>query len=159
MSIYSVLACSALLVLSAASRCTGTRQTDRSPDVSGVAMPGQSGDTLYHLSLSSPTVEQPLGAEASARGASRFVRIEVVEVTNPARHPLTFEVRYRSNGGAITYLGNFSTYPADNPGTFIVPTQGRVSPGGALLLTLTASGKTGSDPIRAAVRKLSLVDD
>ncbi len=66
----------------------------------------------------------------------RFVRVEIIEVINPGLVPLAFEVHYRPPAGEAIQLGGFALFPPDQPGRFIVPTQGRLRGEGEILLLL-----------------------
>jgi len=117
-----------------------------------------SRDGLHYVELGKP-FEQRVDSATLLRGPYKFVEIEVVEVTNPKRHPLTFEVSYRPSRGDETRLGEFSLYPADNPGKFIVGTQGKVRGIGTLVLSVTTpDGPTADDVVRAGVRPLRFAD-
>lgn len=76
-------------------------------------------------------------AEALDRSmGEKFLLFEVVEVKNPEAVPLAFTVYYLPTGKDRRYLGSFSLYPPDNPGRFLVPTQGKVGKDGEILLYL-----------------------
>jgi hypothetical protein len=113
---------------------------------------------LLHLDARRPTVQQAVGPAGGPPEGFKFVRVEVEAVVNPKRHPLTFDVRYRS-GDTLTFLGSFSLYPSDHPGNFLVPTLGRVRAGGALLLSLVTPDTIGEDdPLSVTVRPMTLTD-
>jgi hypothetical protein len=113
---------------------------------------------LLHLDIRHSTVQQAVGPSGGPPEGFKFVRVEVEAVVNPKRHPLTFDVRYRS-GGTSTFLGSFSLYPSDHPGNFLVPTLGRVRAGGALLLSMVTPDTVGADdPLSATVRPMTLTN-
>ena len=115
----------------------------------------KSDDTLYYLDLSKPSVTQPIEPRGGGQEALKFVQVEVTEVLNPKKYPLTFEVRYQSKDNVKTYLGSFSLYPADNPGKFIVATQGKVKDEGAIILSLVIPDKVDTrDTIKITVKKI-----
>jgi len=119
---------------------------------------GEKADSLYYLDLNKPSIEQAVAATTVANEVPKFVEVEVTQVTNPRKHPLTFEVRYRSTGSEPTYLGSFSLYPSDNPGKFLVATQGKVKGAGAIILSLITPDKTDrTDVIKVAVKPLVLL--
>jgi hypothetical protein len=66
----------------------------------------------------------------------KFLLFEIVEVINPHTIPLAFSVHYHPPGRERIHLGGFALFPADNPGRFIVATQGKVERSGEVLLTL-----------------------
>lgn len=118
----------------------------------------ESADTLYYVDLTNPTVEQAVDLDTAEPAAYKFVQVEVAEVKNPQKHPLTFEVGYRPEGKPKIFLGSFSLYPSDNPGRFIVPTQGKLSARGVILVSLTTPDTTDQrDTIRAALKKIRVL--
>lgn len=117
----------------------------------------ESDDTLYYLDLRKPSVTQPLETRIGGP-AYKFVQVEVTEVLNPKKYPLTFEVRYQSKDNVKTYLGSFSLYPADNPGKFIVATQGKVKDEGAIILSFVIPDKVDTrDTIKVTVKKIKFL--
>lgn len=76
---------------------------------------------------------EPIAA-ANASNA-KFVEVQITQVTNPARAAISFIVAYQTATQTIA-LGSFSLYPPDRPGTFIVPTQGKIGPSGAIRVTM-----------------------
>jgi hypothetical protein len=118
----------------------------------------KSDETLYYLDNNNPSLTQPLEAKDGPFDRYKFVQVEVTEVINPKKYPLTFEVRYLSKSNEKTYLGSFSLYPADNPGKFIVATQGKLKDEGAIILSLVVPDKIGAgDTIKVAVKKIKLI--
>jgi hypothetical protein len=159
LALHEVVCCASLLMLLSAACGRGTRELNDNeiPVVEGQTV-GNSGDTLYYLDINKPSIRQALDPRNVGAEPYKFVRVEVAEVVNPKKHPLTFEVRYQSKSDVIAYLGSFSLYPSDNPGKFIVATQGKVKDEGAIILSLVTPDKTDSrDTIRVTVRKLQLV--
>jgi hypothetical protein len=115
-------------------------------------------DTLYHLDLTKPTIAQTVDLQGVKDGTYKFVQVEVTRVTNPKKLPLTFEVWYQPERKEKILLGSFSLYPADNPGKFIVPTQGNLSGKGKILVSLvTPSEAIRGDTIDVAIRKITLI--
>ena len=115
-------------------------------------------DTLYYLDLNKPSIVQPIEPEKLEAGvAYKFVQVEVAKVINPRLHPLTFQVHYQLNNDK-TYLGGFSLYPSDNPGKFLVATQGKVKPEGAIVLSLAPPDKIAAgDTIQVSIKKMKLL--
>ena len=111
---------------------------------------------MSHLTLTSRSVTQPV--EPNEVSGARFVQVEVTEVENRKTLPLSFEVRYQAKDKTRIYLGSFALYPADNPGKFIVATQGKVKGDGAIVLTMVISEKVDAeDVVRVAIKKIRLV--
>ena len=75
----------------------------------------KSDDTLYYLDIRKPSVTQPVELKSGEQEAYKFVQVEVTDVINPKKHPLTFEVRYQVGGNAKMYLGSFSLLPCRQP--------------------------------------------
>jgi hypothetical protein len=117
-------------------------------------------DTVYHLDLTKPTIEQTVDLDGMSTGAYKFVQIEVARVTNPERIPVTFEVWYQSEDKAKTFLGSFSLYPADNPGKFIVPTQGKLKNRGKILVSLVTpqSNTVTGATVSVAIKKITFLE-
>lgn len=116
-------------------------------------------DSLYYLDLSKPTLEQTVDFKGVRTGAYKFVQIEVARVTNPKKLPLTFEVWYQQKDKEKLLLGSFSLYPADNPGKFIVPTQGKLNDGGAILVSLVTPFKAVSrDTVSVTIKKITFIE-
>jgi hypothetical protein len=113
----------------------------------------------YELTLPNPTAEQPIGPEVTARKAAAFVQIEVTEVDNPKRIPLSFVVDVEPRQGERIHLGTFSLFPADNPGKFIVASQGKLQAGGKLSVTLTPLQTVkGDERVRVRLKRFSLLE-
>jgi hypothetical protein len=87
-----------------------------------------------HLDFAHPTATLAITDPGAAR--AKFVQVRVTHVENPARVALSFAVAYQTSNGDKIALGFFSLYPADNPGTFIVPTQGKIRADGSIVVTL-----------------------
>jgi hypothetical protein len=147
-----------VLLFSAAGRCA-TPPPAGDGEAIRPAETGHGDGTPYHLDPRHPSVRQAIEPRDPLPQGSKFVQIEVAKVTNPQRHPLKFEVRYQSGDNPSTFLGSFSLYPSDHPGTFIVPTLGRLKDEGALVLSLVTLDAVGDrDTISVEVRKMKFVN-
>jgi hypothetical protein len=121
----------------------------------GTPTPAESA--THRIDLEHPETVESLSPALDAPEARKFVEIEVGEVVNPKRIPISFEVHYRDSSGVKTLLGSFALFPPDNPGTFIVPTQGRLRAGGEILVELRPLAKTSAgDEVRVTLRRISL---
>jgi hypothetical protein len=128
-------------------------------------LPGRADDkrtpenngTLYHLDAQKPTLVQAIEPADRAPDA-KFVQVEVVEVKNPKNLVATFKVEYQTKNQEKIFLGTFSLYPSDNPGKFIVPTQGKLRNEGAVVLTLVVPDdfKSG-DVFSVAVKRMKFL--
>ena len=117
-------------------------------------------DAIVHvLDPDHLTVTQPIEHGDMKAGAPKFVQVDVAEVANPHLRSLIFEVFHQRNDQQSTHLGDFTLYPSDRPGTFLVATQGRVANEGAIVLTLTSpDGIRHGDQLRVGVRRIRFVD-
>ena len=133
------------------------RDSARTHGAGNSTVPSQ--ERVREMNLGSPTLVEPLGANTAAAVENRFVRVEVVSVVNPKRLPVTVRVDYAPPSGNRVHLGSFSLFPSDRPGKFIVATQGRVSRGGAIVLSLEKpEAATPSDTVRIVIRPITLVN-
>lgn len=115
----------------------------------------ESDETLYHLDLNKTQIEQPVEPGNREVEGSKFVQVEVSEVNNPQKYPVKFEVSYQPKDQEKILLGIFSLFPPNNPGKFIVPTQGRVKGEGKLILTLVTSDQAkAGDTLKVGVKRL-----
>ena len=141
-----------------ASNCGTSEQKGSRTPVAGSDTRVETDTALYNLDIDKPSIQQPVDRGKPGHEAYRFVQIEVTEVTNPKKHPLTFDVEYQSKSNVRAHLGSFSLYPSDNPGRFIVATQGRVQDGGTLILSLVTPDKIDArDTIRVALKRMKLI--
>jgi hypothetical protein len=88
---------------------------------------------MHHLDVNHPTATKSI-TTADASNA-KFVEVDVTQVANPAHAAISFTVAYQTASETLV-LGSFSLYPADHPGTFIVPTQGKIGASGAIRVTM-----------------------
>lgn len=117
---------------------------------------GEHEETLYFLDLGSPSFEQQIDRQNEDERA-KFVQVEVVSVTNPKKHPVSFRVYFQPKDSERIYLGSFSLFPADNPGKFIVATQGKVVGEGKLALEMSTTDKVDrADVLKVAIKKIRL---
>jgi hypothetical protein len=113
---------------------------------------------VSYLNLSNRSITQAV--EPNEVADARFVQVEVTEVVNRKKIPLSFEVRYQAKDNTRIYLGSFALYPADNPGKFIVATQGKVKGDGAIVLTMVISEKVDAeDVVKVGIKKIRLVKE
>ena len=116
-------------------------------------------DTLYYFDINKKSVSQPFDAMIMQE-RYKFVQVEVTKVTNPKKHPVTFEVHYQMTNNEKTFLGSFSLYPADNPGKFIVATQGKLKNSGSIILSLVMPEEVGpNDAIKVTTTKIKLIKE
>lgn len=111
---------------------------------------------MQYIDARNLSVTAPVKADMNA-AAARFVVVEIASVTNPRSLPLSFDVAFRSNGRERP-LGSFSLYPPNNPGRFIVATQGKVRPSDEIVVTLDRKGIDDVADVRVGVRAVHLGD-
>jgi hypothetical protein len=116
-----------------------------------------SDSPFIYLDTKNPSVTQPIKEKGETVANAKFVQVEVAEVRNPNRYALTFEVHYQPKDGPKVKLGSFSLFPADNPGTFIVATQGKVKQGGAIVITMVVLDRVTSEPPSARIKSIALI--
>jgi hypothetical protein len=112
----------------------------------------------YELTLASRSVAQQIDPGIASPHAVKFVQFEVADVINPDKIPLAFYVHYRPLRGEESFLGTFSLFPPDNPGKFIVATQGRLEPGGTIVVSLTPLEESrGQNGVRVRLKRISFI--
>jgi len=161
MRLYRLGFCVCLLTFAVAS-CAGTALNVGMPQNANNASPSNQNDksdqAVHSLDLQNPEITQKIVAEDGDPATARFVQVEVVKVTNPQKRPAEFQVYYQPNDGEKILLGAFSLYPPDNPGKFIVPTQGKVKAEGKLILSLVRSNQVvAGDVVKVDVRPMKFV--
>lgn len=110
----------------------------------------------YTLDLTQRAAVKIIGADVVNARAMKFVQIEIAKVVNPAKLPLSFNVHYQPAQGDKILLGTFSLFPPDNPGTFIVATNGTLQNGGVVIVTLAPLQKTDEKTeIRVQIKRIS----
>ena len=118
----------------------------------------KSDQTVFSLDLQNPEIKQKIQPDDGDPAKARFVQVEVIKITNPQKRPAEFQVSYQPNAGEKILLGGFSLYPPDNPGKFIVPTQGKVKAEGTLILSLVKSDRVvAGDVVEVTVRPMKFV--
>gem|GEM_PF-4703167 len=105
-----------------------------------------------------PEIRYPAN-ELDRSAGEKFLLFDIFQVVNPSAVPLAFTVYYQKPGQGRLYLGSFALYPADNPGRFIVPTQGKVSRDGEVFLSLVPlEQEDGAQAVQIKLREVKLVD-
>jgi hypothetical protein len=149
--------CGLCLILVLCSNCDA--RVHSLPRVAEDKRTPEKNGTLYHLDAQKPTLVQAIEPADRARD-SKFVQVEVVEVKNPKNLTATFKVEYQSKDKEKVFLGTFSLYPSDNPGRFIVPTQGKLRNEGAVVLTLVVPDEfKHGDVFSLAVKRMKFVSN
>lgn len=153
-SVWRTLIAVAVLVLPAAAACGPTAGSNDVPtDRSEYSL----GREMRYIDSRNPELSWPVTAAAAAR-RPKFVIVRIGKITNPAHAPLTFAVAFRSSGNDLFELGSFSLYPSDNPGRFIVATQGKVAADGHIILALKDPSIEGMASVRVGVAEVALGD-
>ena len=118
--------------------------------------PAISGDAIMrHNNLVLKYKLQSLDKSAG----NKFVLVDISHVTNPESIPLAFLLHYQSPEGKKFYLGSFALFPANNPGRFIVPTQGKVGQDGEVVLSMEPLQDHGATTsVRVHIREVKLTN-
>ena len=161
MRLYRLGLCVCLLTFAVAS-CAGTALNVGMPQNANTATSinqnEKSDQAVFSLDLQNPEITQKIVPGDGDPATARFVQVEVITVTNPQKRPAEFQVHYQPKDGEKVLLGGFSLYPPDNPGKFIVPTQGKVKADGSLILSLVKSDQVvAGDVIKVDVRPMKFV--
>jgi len=163
MRVHRLGLCACVLTFAVAS-CAGTALHVGTPQNANTSnSPSNQNDksdqAVFSLDLQNPEITQKILADDGDPAKARFVQVEVIKVTNPQKRPAEFQVHYQPNDGDKILLGAFSLYPPDNPGKFIVPTQGKVKAEGKLILSLVKSDQVvAGDVIEVTVKPLTFVN-
>lgn len=124
---------------------------------------GEDSTPLAHrheLNLTTRSVVWPIEAEPLALQKKKFVQIEIAEVLNPGKIPLSFTVHSQSPEGETSLLGTFSLFPPNNPGRFIIATQGKLQTGGAIIVDLIPlQAFEAHHEIQVKIHSISLIED
>ena len=117
----------------------------------------ENADSGFTFTAKNRTARQELPSDLRSPQDYKFVEVVVVDVVNPKQHAIRFEVHYRPPNEGTIFLGTFSLFPADNPGSFIVPTQGKLRSEGELILSLVLPEDVPmSDALRITTRNMTL---
>ena len=115
----------------------------------------KSDEPLYYLDLNNPQIEQLIEPTDREVEGSKFVQVEVTEVNNPQKYPVKFEVSYQPKDQEKIFLGSFSLFPPNNPGKFIVATQGKVKGDGKIILSMVTSEQAkAADTLKVGVKRI-----
>ena len=119
----------------------------------------KSDQAVLSLDLQNPQITQKIRPDDGDPAKARFVQVEVIKIENPQKRPAQFDVYYQPNDGEKILLGVFSLYPPDNPGKFIVPTQGKVKADGKLILSLMKSDRVeAGDVVKVDIHPMKFVN-
>ena len=161
MRLYRLGLCVCLLTFAVAS-CAGTALhvgSQQNANTSPSNQNNKSDQVVFSLDLQNPEITQKIRPDDGDAAKARFVQVEVIAVKNPQKRPAQFEVHYQPDDGEKILLGAFSLYPPDNPGKFIVPTQGKVKAEGRLILSLVMSALVvAGDVLEVDVRPMKFVN-
>ena len=144
-----------LLLLACTSRTPEPRvgESSRSAVVSSDAP----RDSLIELTLAQPLHRLAVAALGADLRTLGFLRLEVTSVINPQRLALSIEVLQSLPQQPDSLLGLVSLFPADNPGTFVVATGGRLRADGVLTVRLVSPDSGAArDGVRLSLRPITL---
>jgi hypothetical protein len=151
----SKLFCCLSLIAIAGTSCDSLDLSYRKSDPAA-----ERGEAVYHLDSTKTSVAQPIEPRDKVEEGNKFVQVEVTEVVNPKRYAISFAVDYQLKSGTKMHLGDFGPYPADNTGTFIVPTQGKLKNEGAIVLSLVIPDKVEpGDALKVTVKRMKILKE
>lgn len=146
------------LVIIACTSCSGKMLgSDNRENANGTPK----SEAQYELDIHTRSVVRTIGPkDRVVEEGYKFVQVEVTKVVNPEKYAIAFEVDYREKPDVTTHLGSFSLYPSDNPGKFIVPTQGKLKNEGGIVLTMVLPNDPNpSDTLRVTVKRLQFLKE
>ena len=110
------------------------------------------------IDLAHPSFAQPVEVSDSDAALPDFVQVRIVQVVNPRRIGVLFEVTFVPDSGSPVRLGSFSLFPPDNPGRFIVATQHRVRSAGSIVVSLrTVQPVDAATPLAIGIGSIALI--
>jgi hypothetical protein len=113
---------------------------------------------MHVIDLAHPSFAQHVDLTDGDPGTFDFVQIRIVQVVNPQRIGVLFEVAFLADDGSRARLGSFSLFPPDNPGQFIVATQHRVRSTGSIVVSLrTAQPTDATTPLTIGIGSVALI--
>jgi len=95
-------------------------------------------DTMYTIDVSNPSFRQAIWSKEKVE-EKKFVRISVKEIVNPSQVAISFDLYY-VEGDKKEMLGSVAPFPANNPGSYIIATSGKIRLQGQLELILRYPG-------------------
>src|SRR5215468_2039055 len=118
--------------------------------------PSDGGEVKY-VDAKNPTIARAIVPSDKAEN-SKFIQIQVVDVQNPRGYTATFRVDYQPRTGEKIFLGAFSLYPSDSPGTFIVATHGHVKSDGSIVVSLfVPKNYRAPDVLKAGIGRIQFL--
>ena len=90
----------------------------------------------------------------------KFVQIKIARVINLSKQPLSFSLYRLPVLGKKSFVGTFSLFPPDNPGNFIVATQGKFKLGDRIELKLDVMDDVDKNSdLQVTIDSILLVDN
>lgn len=158
--LHKLSCCLCFIVVSITSCSGNSSDLIKSDNPARAASSVSSDEKLSYLDLNNPSITQAIDANDKNVENARFVRVEVVEVDNPRKLPVSLKVHYQTRTNEKIYLGSFGLFPSDNPGKFIVATRGKVKNEGAIVLSLVMPEKfDAGNTIKVGVKKIRFVSE
>lgn len=132
--------------------------------ITGVAMAGgeppKAIEHHYLISQETPVIEYRLSTKVESEYLKKFVQVSITDVVNPSLVPLSFTVYIKTVDQEKIFLGTFTLFPSDNPGSFIVPTQGKLKAGGSVFVSLDVSEQSNlQQEVEILMNSIKLVDE
>jgi hypothetical protein len=114
----------------------------------------------YTLDTHNPVAIQFISQRELGGKSFKFIKIEVMEVVNPNKIPVSFSMHYHQKYQENIFLGTFSLFPPDNPGSFIIATSGKLQNEGCISLTLVPlESITSEQQIQVTTKPFSFVEN
>lgn len=115
------------------------------------------GGEIKYVDAKNPSIAHAIDPSDQSAN-SKFIQIQVVEVQNPKGYTATFHVDYQPKNGEKIFLGAFSLYPSDSPGTFIVATHGQVKSDGSIVISLyVPKNYRAPDVLKAGIARIQFL--
>ena len=143
-----------LLVVGQATACA------QDPSVSDLVKPIKTPPAAHILTDTKTRVRQSMADSGSSSDTAKFVQFEITELVNPGLKRISFKV-YLDNetDQKPSLLGSFAPFPANNPGRFIVATQGKVDADSTIILSMQMLDEASEDaPLQITIEPFSFRD-
>lgn len=150
--LYRFLNCLILMMYGLLTVCCQQKTQSQIPS-NVVTVP--TSDSIYSIDLSNTSFRQAIGAKEKIE-EKKFVRITVKEIVNPAQVAISFDLYY-VEGEKKEMLGSVAPFPANNPGSYIIATSGKIRTQGLLELNLRYPGDWNkNDKLSLKINPLTL---
>ena len=109
------------------------------------------------VSMQQPEARRVVSGESMTE--QKFVQVQINQVDNPNLVRLSFVVHFEPDDGDSVTLGSFALFPPDNPGSFIVATQGKVNSDGRIIVSIKSLDDSSAlQAVKVQIDSIKLVD-